>query len=60
MLFLLSPAKSLDYDTPVADAPHTLPQFLDRSAELIAVRRGKADALKNASLRWFPNLKALR
>ena len=30
------------------------------TAELIAVRRGKADALKNASLRWFPNLKALR
>ena len=30
------------------------------AAELIAVRRGKADALKSASLRWFPNLKALR
>jgi xanthine dehydrogenase accessory factor len=30
------------------------------TAELIAVRRGKAAALKSASLRWFPNLKALR
>ena len=30
------------------------------AAELIAVRRGKADALSSASLRWFPNLKALR
>jgi xanthine dehydrogenase accessory factor len=30
------------------------------TAELIAVRRGKAEALKSASLRWFPNLKALR
>jgi xanthine/CO dehydrogenase XdhC/CoxF family maturation factor len=30
------------------------------TAELIAVRRGRADALKSASLRWFPNLKALR
>ena len=30
------------------------------TAELIAVRRGKAEALKAASLRWFPNLKALR
>jgi xanthine dehydrogenase accessory factor len=30
------------------------------TAELIAVRRGKTDALKSASLRWFPNLKALR
>jgi xanthine dehydrogenase accessory factor len=30
------------------------------TAELIAVRRGKAEALKAASLQWFPNLKALR
>ena len=30
------------------------------TAELVAVRRGKAEALKSASLRWFPNLKALR
>ena len=30
------------------------------TAELIAVRRGKAEALKAASLRWFPTLKALR
>ena len=30
------------------------------TAELIAVRRGKAESLKAASLQWFPNLKALR
>ena len=30
------------------------------AAELIAVRRGKADALKAASLQWMPTLKALR
>jgi xanthine dehydrogenase accessory factor len=30
------------------------------TAELIAVRRGRAEALKAASLQWFPNLKALR
>ena len=30
------------------------------TAELIAVRRGKAESLKGASLQWFPNLKALR
>jgi xanthine dehydrogenase accessory factor len=30
------------------------------TAELIAVRRGKAEALRSASLRWFPKLKALR
>jgi uncharacterized protein len=36
MYFLLSPAKSLDYDTPVAkDLPHTLPQFVPQSTELI-------------------------
>ncbi len=40
MLFLLSPAKSLDYDTPVApDLPRTLPQFVRHSAELIGVLR---------------------
>ncbi len=30
------------------------------TAELIAVRRGKAETLKAASLQWFPKLKALR
>ncbi len=37
MLFLLSPAKSLDYDTPATTKRHTLPQFVDESAALIAV-----------------------
>jgi uncharacterized protein len=36
MLFLLSPAKSLDYDTPAPKGlPHTLPQFTAQSAALI-------------------------
>ena len=35
MLFLLSPAKSLDYDTPATTKRHTLPQFVDESAALI-------------------------
>ena len=42
MLYLLSPAKSLDYETPVAPELHaaaTLPPFIDRSNELIAVLR---------------------
>ena len=39
MLFLLSPAKSLDYDTPAGDVPHTLPQFVPQAAELIGVLR---------------------
>ncbi|AEG94001.1 peroxide stress protein YaaA [Ramlibacter tataouinensis] len=42
MLFLLSPAKSLDYDTPAGDLPATQPQFSKRSAELIEVLRAKS------------------
>lgn len=39
MLFLLSPAKSLDYDTPAGDVPHTQPLFTKQSAELIKILR---------------------
>ena len=39
MLLLLSPAKSLDYDTPAGDVPHTLPKFVPQAAELIEVLR---------------------
>jgi cytoplasmic iron level regulating protein YaaA (DUF328/UPF0246 family) len=40
MLFLLSPAKTLDYETPVAHhVPHTLPRFPRQSARLIDVLR---------------------
>jgi len=39
MLFLLSPAKSLDYDTPLADQPHTAPLFVKQSRALIDVLR---------------------
>ncbi|ART52625.1 peroxide stress protein YaaA [Acidovorax carolinensis] len=43
MLFLLSPAKSLDYDTPLpAGLPHTLPQFVPQSTQLIDVLREKS------------------
>ena len=45
MLFLLSPAKALDYDTPVAsDVPHTQPLFIRQSSELIEVLRQKTPA----------------
>ena len=40
MLFLLSPAKSLDYDTPTGNVPHTQPLFTKQSAELIQLLRG--------------------
>jgi hypothetical protein len=39
MIFLLSPAKTLDYDTPAPTNEFTIPQFMDRSAELIEVLR---------------------
>ncbi|WP_026436394.1 peroxide stress protein YaaA [Acidovorax sp. JHL-9] len=43
MLFLLSPAKSLDYETPLpAGLPHTLPQFVPQSMQLIEVLRQKS------------------
>lgn len=35
MLIVLSPAKSLDYETPPRLKTHTLPRFIDRSATLI-------------------------
>jgi cytoplasmic iron level regulating protein YaaA (DUF328/UPF0246 family) len=39
MLFLLSPAKSLDYDTPLQGQPHTAPLFVKQSKALIDVLR---------------------
>ena len=42
MLFLLSPAKTLDYESPAGDLPHTEPQFLDQSARLIDTLRKKS------------------
>ena len=35
MLIVLSPAKSLDYESPVNTQEHTLPAFIDHSTELI-------------------------
>ena len=42
MLFLLSPAKALDYDTPAGDVPHTQPLFVQQSAELIDILKDKS------------------
>ena len=41
-MFLLSPAKSLDYETPAAGVPHTLPQFVPQTQALIEVLRQKS------------------
>jgi cytoplasmic iron level regulating protein YaaA (DUF328/UPF0246 family) len=42
MLFLLSPAKTLDYESPLPELPHTLPEFAADSARLIEVLRRKS------------------
>lgn len=42
MLFLLSPAKTLDYDTPAGDVPYTQPEFVAQSTKLIDVLRKKS------------------
>ena len=42
MLFLISPAKALDYETPAHIATHTQPLFVKQSSELIEVLRDKS------------------
>ena len=44
MLMVLSPAKTLDYESPLTTEAHTLPDFIPRSAELISVLREKSPA----------------
>lgn len=39
MLIVISPAKSLDLDTPSPTQDHTLPDFIDRAGQLIGVLR---------------------
>jgi cytoplasmic iron level regulating protein YaaA (DUF328/UPF0246 family) len=42
MLFLLSPAKSLDFDPAPVDVPHTQPLFVAQSAALIEILKDKS------------------
>ncbi len=44
MLFLLSPAKKLEYDTPLHTQLHTAPLFVDESKQLIAELKPKSAA----------------
>ena len=39
MLMVLSPAKTLDYESPLTTEAHSLPDFIPRSAELINTLR---------------------
>jgi len=59
MLFLLSPAKSLDYDTPAGDLPHSRPLFTRQSAELIEVLRKKSPQQIAQLMDLSDNLSAL-
>lgn len=42
MIVVLSPAKSLDLDSPLATRAHSQPRLLDQSIELIDILRGKS------------------
>lgn len=42
MLFLLSPAKSLDFDPPAGDVPHNQPLFVPQAQELIDILKQKS------------------
>ena len=59
MLLLLSPAKSLDYDSPAEGVPHSLPQFVSQSAELIDVLKHKTPAQISELMDLSDNLAAL-
>jgi cytoplasmic iron level regulating protein YaaA (DUF328/UPF0246 family) len=59
MLLLLSPAKSLDYDSPAEGVPHTLPQFVSQSAELIEVLKHKTPSQISELMDLSDNLAAL-
>lgn len=44
MIIVLSPAKSLDYESVLPPAPSTWPDFLDHSAQLVDILRQKSPA----------------
>jgi uncharacterized protein len=44
MLIVLSPAKTLDYDTPASTDAHSTPEFIERSTELIETLRDLSPA----------------
>jgi len=59
MLILLSPAKSLDYETPVEGISHTQPQFVSQSAQLIEVLKTQSPAQIASLMDLSDNLVAL-
>ena len=59
MLLLLSPAKKLDYDTPVHIEQHTQPLFVDRAAGLIKVLKKLSASEVSALMSLSPALAEL-
>lgn len=59
MLFLLSPAKSLDYDTPPQVSTHTKPLFARRSAELIEQLKSQTQQQISALMKLSDKLAGL-
>ncbi|MFC4161021.1 peroxide stress protein YaaA [Chitinimonas lacunae] len=59
MLFLISPAKTLDYQPAPPDLPHTLPRFTEHSTELIELLRAKTPAEIESLMSISPSLAAL-
>ena len=59
MLFLLSPAKTLDYDTPAGNLPHTRPLFARQAGELIGVMRSKSPQQIATLMKLSDSLSAL-
>lgn len=59
MLFVLSPAKSLDYEAPIIDVPATQARFTDRSAELIGILKTQTPAQLSSLMDISDNLATL-
>jgi len=59
MLIVLSPAKSLDYHTPLATDKHSKPDFIKRSAELVEILRAYSPAQLASLMRISDPLAAL-
>lgn len=59
MLLILSPSKTLDYDTPYAFKEHTQPQFLEDSETLVAKLRSFSEAKLAGMMEISPKLAAL-
>lgn len=59
MLFLLSPAKSLDYETPVRMGAYTMPLFVRQSAGLIDVLKAKSPQEISSLMKLSDALSAL-